>query len=87
MNHADFWRETQALAEAQRGDGILAYMHLMLEKARAKGLELTSTAGASAALRCGCSLGSKAGSSARTPGPKPWASTYGISSSLRATVS
>src|SRR5262249_47176422 len=34
MNHADFWAETQALAEAQRGDGILAYMHLMLEKAR-----------------------------------------------------
>ena len=41
MNHADFWRETQALAETQRGDGILAYMHLMLEKAREKGLELT----------------------------------------------
>ena len=41
MDHADFWRETQALAEAQRGDGILAYMHLMLEKAREKGLELT----------------------------------------------
>ena len=41
MDHADFWRETQALAQAQRGDGILAYMHLMLEKAREKGLELT----------------------------------------------
>jgi phosphoserine phosphatase len=41
MAHADFWTETQALAEAQRGDGILAYMHLMLEKAREKGLELT----------------------------------------------
>ena len=41
MSHAEFWAETQALAEAQRGDGILAYMHLMLEKAREKGLELT----------------------------------------------
>ena len=41
MAHADFWAEVKALAEAQRGDGILAYMHLMLEKAREKGLELT----------------------------------------------
>ena len=41
MNHAAFWQETQALAQAQRGDGILAYMHLMLEKARAGGLELS----------------------------------------------
>jgi phosphoserine phosphatase len=41
MAHADFWRETQALAERQRGDAILAYMHLMLEKARERGLELS----------------------------------------------
>jgi phosphoserine phosphatase len=41
MEHQDFWAETKALAEAQRGDPILAYMHLMLEKARAKGVELT----------------------------------------------
>ncbi len=41
MDHADFWRETQALAKAQRGDAILAYMHLMLQKAREKGLELS----------------------------------------------
>jgi hypothetical protein len=41
MSHEDFWEETRALAEAQRGDGILAYMHLMLEKAREKGLELS----------------------------------------------
>jgi phosphoserine phosphatase len=41
MDHADFWRETQALAKQQRGDAILAYMHLMLQKAREKGLELS----------------------------------------------
>jgi phosphoserine phosphatase len=41
MAHADFWAEVRVLAEEQRGDGILAYMHLMLEKAREKGLELS----------------------------------------------
>lgn len=41
MDHADFWNETRALAQQQRGDGILAYMHLMLAKAREKGLELS----------------------------------------------
>lgn len=41
MDHADFWAEVRLLAEQQRGDGILAYMHLMLEKAREKGLELS----------------------------------------------
>jgi len=41
MPHAVFWEETKRLAEAQRGDGILAYMHLMLEKAREKGVELS----------------------------------------------
>lgn len=41
MAHADFWAEVKVLAEAQRGDSILAYMHLMLEKAREKGLELS----------------------------------------------
>src|SRR5687767_5952445 len=40
LAHADFWAEARALSEAQRGDPILAYMHLMLEKAREKGLEL-----------------------------------------------
>ena len=41
MAHDDFWREARALAEAQRGDGTLAYMHLMLAKARERGLELS----------------------------------------------
>src|SRR5512141_1282434 len=41
MDHQDFWTETKALAREQRGDPILAYMHLMLEKARAKGISLT----------------------------------------------
>jgi phosphoserine phosphatase len=44
MSHDDFWAETRALAEKQRGDPILAYMHLMLEKARAKGIELSREA-------------------------------------------
>lgn len=44
MSHEDFWAETKALATAQRGDPILAYMHLMLEKARAKGIELSREA-------------------------------------------
>jgi phosphoserine phosphatase len=41
MDHADFWAEAKVLAVAQRGDSILAYMHLMLSKAREKGLELS----------------------------------------------
>jgi phosphoserine phosphatase len=41
MNHQDFWAETKMLAETQRGDPILAYMHLMLAKARERGIELT----------------------------------------------
>lgn len=41
MNRAEFWAEVNALARAQRGDEILAYMHMMLAKAREKGLELT----------------------------------------------
>jgi phosphoserine phosphatase len=44
MSHQDFWAETKVLAEMQRGDPILAYMHLMLEKARAKGVELSREA-------------------------------------------
>ena len=44
MSHEDFWAETKRLAKAQRGDPILAYMHLMLEKARAKGIELSREA-------------------------------------------
>lgn len=38
---SEFWAEVDALAKAQRGDTILAYMHLMLAKAREKGLELS----------------------------------------------
>jgi phosphoserine phosphatase len=41
MDHADFWAEAKVLAEQQRGDSILAYMHLMLSKARERGLELS----------------------------------------------
>ena len=41
MDHGEFWEEVRILAEAQRGDPILAYMHLMLEKARVRGLELS----------------------------------------------
>jgi phosphoserine phosphatase len=41
MNRAEFWAETNRLAREQRGDEILAYMHLMLAKAREKGLELS----------------------------------------------
>jgi len=41
MNRADFWKETNRIAREQRGDEILAYMHLMLAKAREKGLELS----------------------------------------------
>ena len=41
MDRAEFWAEVDALAKAQRGDTILAYMHMMLSKAREKGLELS----------------------------------------------
>lgn len=41
MDHATFWAEAGRLAREQRGDAILAYMHLMLAKAREKGLELS----------------------------------------------
>jgi phosphoserine phosphatase len=41
MDHASFWAEARVVAQTQRGDAILAYMHLMLEKAREKGRELT----------------------------------------------
>lgn len=44
MSHDDFWAETRAIARDQRGDPILAYMHLMLEKARAKNIELSRDA-------------------------------------------
>lgn len=40
MDRREFWEEVNALAKAQRGDQILAYMHVMLAKAREKGLEL-----------------------------------------------
>jgi hypothetical protein len=41
MEHATFWAEAGKLAREQRGDGILAYMHLMLAKARERDLELS----------------------------------------------
>jgi phosphoserine phosphatase len=41
MAYEDFWAEVKLLAKAQRGDPILAYMHLMLAKARARDVELT----------------------------------------------
>ena len=44
MSHADFWDEARVLAVSQRGDPILAYMHLMLEKARSRGIELSREA-------------------------------------------
>ncbi|HLZ76399.1 HAD family hydrolase [Phenylobacterium sp.] len=44
MSHADFWAEARELAIGQRGDPILAYMHLMLEKARGRGIELSRDA-------------------------------------------
>jgi phosphoserine phosphatase len=42
MDHQDFWAEVKVLAREQRGDPILAYMHLMLAKARERGVELTA---------------------------------------------
>jgi phosphoserine phosphatase len=44
MNRQEFWAEVNALARQQRGDEILAYMHMMLAKAREKGLELNRDA-------------------------------------------
>ncbi len=44
MSHEDFWAETRSIAREQRGDPILAYMHLMLEKARARKIELSRDA-------------------------------------------
>jgi phosphoserine phosphatase len=44
MSHEDFWAQTRVIAREQRGDPILAYMHLMLEKARAKNIELSREA-------------------------------------------
>jgi phosphoserine phosphatase len=41
MERGQFWAEVGELARAQRGDEILAYMHLMLAKARERGLELS----------------------------------------------
>ena len=40
MDRREFWAEVNELAKQQRGDEILAYMHMMLAKAREKGLEL-----------------------------------------------
>lgn len=44
MSHDDFWLEARELAVCQRGDPILAYMHLMLDKARERGIELSRDA-------------------------------------------
>jgi phosphoserine phosphatase len=41
MDHAEFWAEVRTLAQRQRGDEIHAYMHLMLRKAKDRGLELS----------------------------------------------
>ena len=41
MERSAFWDEVGELARIQRGDEILAYMHLMLAKARDRGLELS----------------------------------------------
>ena len=38
MTVADFWREVEAVAEENHADGILTYMFVMLEKARAAGM-------------------------------------------------
>ena len=38
MTPADFWREVDAVAKEHHADGILTYMFVMLEKARAAGL-------------------------------------------------
>ncbi len=38
MTPADFWREVDAVAEEHHADDILAYMYVMLEKARAAGM-------------------------------------------------
>ncbi len=40
MTPADFWREVDSLAEASLADGILTYMYVMLEKAKAKGMKV-----------------------------------------------
>jgi phosphoserine phosphatase len=40
MDRAAFWAEVSQLAREQRGDEILAYMNLMLIKARQKGVSL-----------------------------------------------
>jgi phosphoserine phosphatase len=38
MTAGEFWREVDALAEQNQADGILAYMFLMLEKAKEAGI-------------------------------------------------
>ena len=40
MTAGDFWRDVDALAEENHADGILAYMFVMLEKARAAGMSV-----------------------------------------------
>ena len=41
MGHADFWAEAAVLARRQRGDNVHAFMHLMLDKARTAGADLS----------------------------------------------
>ena len=41
MTAAEFWREVDALAEENQADGILTYMYVMLEKARAAGIPVS----------------------------------------------
>ncbi len=40
MTPADFWKEVDSVAEANLADGILAYMFVMLEKAKAAGMKV-----------------------------------------------
>lgn len=41
MDREDFWNEVHARTKKEDADEILVYMHLMLEKARALGIEVT----------------------------------------------
>ncbi|HWQ51843.1 MAG TPA: hypothetical protein VN369_08600, partial [Terriglobales bacterium] len=40
MKPSEFWGEVNALTDEQEMDNILAYMHLMVEKAREKKVEV-----------------------------------------------
>lgn len=44
LSPESFWAEVKSLAKAQSGDEIHAYMHLMLQKAKTAGLDITESA-------------------------------------------